>query len=86
MKNTFVKFKDRIMNFVYIFAPGLYRASQRTKVILAVCTLAVIITPVILAARSCSRISAGPAGYAIQPGPLSGKDQAGNQWVIEPNG
>ena len=29
MNKTFGTFKDRIVNLVHIFAPGLYRASQR---------------------------------------------------------
>jgi hypothetical protein len=83
MKKTFGTFKDRIRNFVFIFAPGLYRASQRTKMIIAVCIVAAIIAPIILAARSCSHDGAKPTGYAIHIGPLSGKDKGGNQWVVE---
>jgi hypothetical protein len=83
MNKTFDKFKDRIMSFVYIFAPGLYSASQRTKVILAICTVAVVITPIIFMVRSCYHSGTRPAGYAIRPGPLSHKDKEGNQWIIE---
>jgi hypothetical protein len=82
MNKTFGTIKDRIKNLIYIFAPGLYRASQRTKVILAFCAAAVVIAPIILMARSCSG-DAGPTGYAIHLAALSGKDQAGNRWVIE---
>ena len=83
MKSIFGAFKDRIHNLVCIFAPGLYRVSRRTKAVLAVCMVAVVITPIIFAARSCSRDDAGPTGYAINIGPLSRKDKEGNQWVIE---
>lgn len=82
MNKTFGTIKDRIQNLVYIFAPGLYRVSQRTKVILVSCAAAAVITTIVLAARSCS-VDTAPTGYAIQAGALSGKDQAGNQWTVE---
>jgi hypothetical protein len=84
MNKTFDEFKYRIMNFIYIFAPGLYNASQRTKTILAVCIVTAIIAPIILMVRSCSHSDTRPTGYAIQAGPLSRKDKDGNQWVVEP--
>ncbi|MGA2679365.1 MAG: hypothetical protein ABSF37_08705 [Sedimentisphaerales bacterium] len=83
MNKTLDKFKERIMNFVYIFAPSLYHASQRTKVIFAICTVTAVITPIIFMAKSCSHGDARPTGYAIHAGPLSRKDKDGNKWVIE---
>jgi hypothetical protein len=82
MNKTFDTFKDRIMNFIYIFAPGLYNASQRTKVILSICVATAVIAPIIFMARSCSHTNAKPTGYAIHAGPLSRKDKEGNLWVI----
>jgi hypothetical protein len=82
MNKTFGTIKDRIQNLLYIFAPGLYHASQRTKVILASCAATAIIALIVLAARSCSG-GPRPTGYAIQLGPLSGKDKSGNEWIIE---
>jgi hypothetical protein len=82
MNKTFGTFKDRILNLVHIFAPGLYRASQRTKVIFSSCAATAVIATIVLAARSCSR-SAEPSGFAIHASALSGKDKAGNQWTIE---
>ena len=82
MNKTFGTIKDRILNLVYIFAPGLYRASQRTKVILAFCAAVAVIATIVFAVRFFSG-GAEPKGYAIHAEPLSRKDQAGNQWIIE---
>jgi hypothetical protein len=82
MNKAFDAFIDRIMKLVYIFAPDLYRTSEKTKVIIAFCTAIVVIAPIVLLARSCSS-EAKPTGYSIKAGPLTGKDQAGNQWVVE---
>ena len=81
--NLVVQFSSGNLNFVYIFAPGLYSASQRTKVILAICAATAVIAPIILMARSCSHTDARPTGYAIHAEPLSRKDKEGNQWIIE---
>ena len=82
MNKTIGTIKDRITKLVHIFAPNLYRASQRTKVILASCAGVAVIVIVMVAFKSCTG-SPRPKGYAIHLGPLSIKDPAGNQWDIE---
>jgi len=82
MNKNFGAFIDRIFRFASIFAPGLYRVSQKTKIIITLCAAGGIIAVIVILTGIFSS-DGGPSGYPIKIEPLSGKDRQGNQWVIE---